>query len=346
MENSFFLILSAFSLRHSNYTFLCLILSLNSCQILSVVDLSNNITSVQVFCLSLEHSLLWWPLFVIPTNSFVFVLLLSLSSPYLNYWTSAKNVLPERCCLHSSPYALSCLFRPDSGEDSSWYSLNLISSLTSTFSSLTRTWWSLRADRHKCRKTCLRTLLLLQTTSPTWSTSASEPLRPHPRTVSSFVSYVHPPPRTLQCLRAWSRQSTHDHWVCHSRVDMRPVCFHVLNSRLQTEYMFLAIDTNRKSRWTYVISLRSSSVSWLIPALRTSASVIRLRRLYDLQHDVVYRISPVLQLCPERDVGLPVLVTAIHVRRPVFDYLTPEPRTFAYRRLQRSLYANMMLDQR
>ena len=58
-------------------------------------------------------------------------------------------------------------------------------------------------------------------------------------------------------------------------------CFHVLNSKLQKEYIFLAIDTKRKTRWTYVISLKSSSVSLLIPAFRTSASVIRLHRLYD-----------------------------------------------------------------
>ena len=101
-------------------------------------------------------------------------------------------------------------------------------------------------------------------------------------------------------------------------------CFHVLHSRLQTEYMFLAIDTKRKTRWTYVISLKSSSVSLLIPAFRTSASVIRLRRLYDLQHVVVYRISSVLQLCPEHEVSLPVLVTAIHVRRAVFEHLAAD----------------------
>ena len=110
--------------------------------------------------------------------------------------------------------------------------------------------------------------------------------------------------------------------------------------------MFLAIDTKRKTRWTYVIFLNSSSVSLLIAAFRTSASVIRLRRLYDLEHPVVHRISPVPQLCPERGVSLPVLVTAIHVRRAVFDYLNSEFCVFAYRRIQHSRYVNMVLDQR
>ena len=109
--------------------------------------------------------------------------------------------------------------------------------------------------------------------------------------------------------------------------------------------MFLVIDTKRKTRRTYVIFLKSSSPSLLIPAFRTSASVIRLRRLYDLKHVVVYRISSVEQLCPERDVSLPVLVTAVHVRRAVFDYLTPESRAFACRRIQSSRNANMVLDQ-
>ena len=95
-------------------------------------------------------------------------------------------------------------------------------------------------------------------------------------------------------------------------------CFHLLNSKLETEYIILAIDTKRKTRWTYVIFLNSSSVSLLIPIFRTSASIIRLRRLYDLENSVVYRSSAVLQLCSERDVSLPVLVTAIHVRRAVF----------------------------
>ena len=75
--------------------------------------------------------------------------------------------------------------------------------------------------------------------------------------------------------------------------------------------------------------MKSSSPSLLIPAFRTSTSVIRLRRLYDLQHVVVHRTSPVKELCPERGVSLPVLVTAVHVRRAVFDYLAPEPRVTA-----------------
>ena len=68
-----------FPLRHSSCTFLCPTLSLHSCQILSPVDLSNNITSVQEFCWSLEQPMLWWPFFAVPKNSFVFVLTLTLA---------------------------------------------------------------------------------------------------------------------------------------------------------------------------------------------------------------------------------------------------------------------------
>ena len=75
----FSLILSTFVLRHSSCTFLCLTLSLYSCQILSPVDLSNNIASVQEFCWSLEQPMLWWPFFAVPINSFVFVLTLTLA---------------------------------------------------------------------------------------------------------------------------------------------------------------------------------------------------------------------------------------------------------------------------
>ena len=125
-----------------------------------------------------------------------------------------------------------------------------------------------------------------------------------------------------QSVRSWSLSVSLSKW--------KETCFffHVLKFRLQTEYMFLAIDTKRKTRWTYVIFLNSSSVPLLITAFRTSASVIRLRRLYVLEHPVVHRISPVPQLCPERGVSLPVLVTAIHVRRAVFDYLNSESCVF------------------
>ena len=140
----------------------------------------------------------------------------------------------------------------------------------------------------------------------------------------------------ITSVRSWSLSVSLSKW--------KEFCwFHVLKSRLQTEYMFLAIDTKRKTRWTYVISLNSSSVSLLIAAFRTSASVIRLRRLYDLEHPVVHRISPVLQLCPERGVSLPVLLTEVHVRRA--DYLNPEPCVSTFRRIQYSRYANMILDQ-
>ena len=74
----FSLILSAFPLCHSSCTFLCPTLSLHSCQALSPVDLSNNITSVQVFCWSLEQPILWSSFFAVPTNSFYFVLTLIL----------------------------------------------------------------------------------------------------------------------------------------------------------------------------------------------------------------------------------------------------------------------------
>ena len=60
----------------------------------------------------------------------------------------------------------------------------------------------------------------------------------------------------------------------------------------------------------------------------------------------MHRTSQVLQLCPERGASLPLLVTAVHVRRAVFGYLNPEPRVTAYRRIQHSRYGNMMLDQR
>ena len=60
-------------------------------------------------------------------------LLLSFTSSYLKYWDMTKQILLGWCCLHTCPYALSCLFRSDSVQGSSWYSLNLISSLTPTF---------------------------------------------------------------------------------------------------------------------------------------------------------------------------------------------------------------------
>ena len=51
----------------------------------------------------------------------------------LKYWDMTKQFLLGWCCLHTCPYALSCLFRPGCRQDSSWYWLNLISSLTPTF---------------------------------------------------------------------------------------------------------------------------------------------------------------------------------------------------------------------
>ena len=47
--------------------------------------------------------------------------------------------------------------------------------------------------------------------------------------------------------------------------------------------------------------------------------------------------SQVLQLCPERDVSLFVFVTAIHVRRTVFDFLNPGSRVTACCRIQHSV---------
>ena len=147
-------------------------------------------------------------------------------------WIAESGQKHSSEAMLSSPLSfctLMFLFRPGSGQGSSRYSQNLISSLTPAF------FVTEVSDDHCAQSAWVpKELPSNASASPN---NVSDMTDFNARTFASSSPFVPcvPPPRALEYVRSWSRQPAHDHWVCHSRVDKRPVCFHVMNSRLQTE---------------------------------------------------------------------------------------------------------------